>query len=135
MLIAKGIEEDVTVRASLAKHGALGLVLGQISYKCVFWVPLPPGHPKRTRDASRKSVVPDVRDFELEAIRDGVVEEVVMNAPFKSDIADDLRDRMMVEAWENLTRHRLRQHVPHTGGVIITPGELPKREFERRSLG
>jgi len=134
MLIAKGIEEDGSVRASLARHGALDLVAGQISYKCVFWVPLPPGHRKRTRDDSRRSVVPDVRDFELLAIREGVIEEVVMNAPFPADTPDELRDRMMVAAWENLTRHRLGLHVANTERPIITPGELPAREFQRRSL-
>lgn len=139
MLVRKGIEEEASVQKTLASAGLQGLTARQISYKCVFWIPLPPGHRKRTKDVARGSVVPDVLPHELAALRDGVIEEVVMNAPFPDDTPDAHRDMMMNKAWDNLYRHRWKQVglVPPDAGAqapIILGSELTAREFERRSI-
>jgi hypothetical protein len=139
MLVRKGLEEEASVQTALASNGLQHLTAKQISYKCVFWIPLPLDHRKRTKDLTRGSIVPDVLPFELAALRDGVIEEVVMNAPFPDDTPDAQRDMMMTAAWERLYRHRWGQVglVPPEPGIkapTIIGAELEQREQQRRSI-
>lgn len=136
MIVRDPLGEQASVKAALAPLGSRSPLHGKVSWRVAFWVPLPPGHRKRTRDPRRKSVVPDAQPFELEALRDGVIEEVVMDVDLPADTPERFRDRILSEGWERLARHRLgapspvRPHAP-----VIVSGEMAKREFERRAIG
>lgn len=134
IIVAKGIYESPEVMDGLARHGAEHLVANKVTYKVVFWVPLPPGHPKRKRDLARGTVVPDAIAHEIAALRDGAIEEVVLNVDLPADTPDVFRDRIMREAWERLARHRMGAVPVVAADPIIVSGEVAAREFKRRSL-
>lgn len=133
MLIGAGMGE--LAAAQLSGLGSRSPMHGHVSDRLVFWIPLPPGHPKRTRDDARKSVVPDVRDFELRALRDGAIEEVVMENRIPLDLPEELRSRAAIEAWERLTKSRMGVLPTRGAAPLIATPEAAAREQRRRAIG
>jgi hypothetical protein len=135
MIVRDPLGEQKSVKNALAPFGSSSPLHGKVSWRVAFWVPLPPGHAKRTRNVNRRSIVPDVRDFELDAIRDGAIEEVVLEVDLAADTPDHFRERIMLEAWERLAKHRLGGVSPvRPEAPVIVSGEIAAREFERRKL-
>lgn len=137
IMIAVGMGEQPEGKVALAGLGSLSPMHGMDSYRVAFWIPLPPHKlPKFAefkRDVTRASIVPDVLPNELQAIRDGVIEEVVLEWSCEKAAPQDWRIKAMKAAWGNLARDR-------NGGVMPRPASAPllrsqqieARDFENR---
>jgi len=114
------------------KRAGLGTEERLAHYRCIFWVPRRPG--TWVRNDTRKSVVPDAWPHELEALRDGAIEEVELEVGFPHDLPEELRDKALVQAWENLAKSRL-GYVP--GGLVLpelVSEVVAEKDFKRRTL-
>jgi hypothetical protein len=142
MILRDPLYEQKSVLLSLAPLGSSSPVHGKVAWRLAFWIPLPPGHKKRTKDEARKSAVPDASPAELQAIRDGVLQEIHMEVDLPADTPEHFRDRLFMQAWENLALHRAgipmaiikaRDPACHDRPILVS-GEMAAREFDRRSL-
>jgi hypothetical protein len=143
IMIDVGMGEQPEGVAALARLGSRSPLHGMDSYRVAFWVPLPPGHPKATRDVTRSSVVPDVSPLELQAIRDGAVEEVVLEWSCEKAAPQEWRARAMKAAWWNLARHRAGGKTTRQAAAPVIalpngsprgPEQLAARDYENRKL-
>jgi hypothetical protein len=73
----------------------------------VFWIPIAKRY--RVRDDNRTTLVPDVRDFELAALRSGELEEVVQYHEFPHVVNAAKLKELMMPIWDRLTLESLRE--------------------------
>lgn len=135
MIVRDPMGDQASVLNALAPLGSRSPLHGKVSWRVAFWVPLPPGHKKRTRDPARRSIVPDVQGFELEAIRDGAIEEVVLEVDLAADTPEHFRDRILLEGWDRLVKSRMGVVPVKAGKPLIVSPDIAAREQRRRAIG
>ncbi|HEX5864894.1 MAG TPA: hypothetical protein VF014_11690 [Casimicrobiaceae bacterium] len=105
-IIIVGFSVDAPDGPPLLGPNGLPIVLAAeypVKLRVAFWIPMPAPH-KRSEG---KSEVIDPRAFELQALRDGAIEEHVQEFDFpKQPSLDEARARLM-PVWEGLTAHSL----------------------------
>jgi hypothetical protein len=135
--------EQPSAAPALAALGTRSPLFGKVTYRVAFWVPLPPDKlPKLAtakRDPSRTSIVQDVQPNELAAIRDGVIEEIVLEvtlplAPPVGATHEEARDRTMIEGWSRLARHRLGFAPKKPTAPLMASDAVRARDFKNRRL-
>ena len=78
---------------------------GEMTMRVAFWIPMP----RPFKRSPGKSEVIDARSFELQALRDGAIEEHVQEFIFeKQPTLEEARARLM-PVWEGLTAQSLGQ--------------------------
>lgn len=137
IMIAVGMGEQPEARRALEPLGEHSPLHGFDSYRVAFWVPLPPNRlpklAKRKRDDSRSSVVPDATDSELRAIRDGVIEEIVLEWQCEKVAPEEWRIRAMKQAWARLAKDRAGVSREASVPVLVSP-QIEARDFANRRL-
>lgn len=143
IIVDKGMGEQPGGVAALSRLGSRSPLAGKVTYRVAFWVPLPPDKlPKLAtvkRDPARASIVQDVQPNELAAIRDGAIEEIVLEVtlPLEPPVGathEEARDRTMIEGWNRLARHRLGFTPKKPRAPGIASESVLARDFENRRL-
>lgn len=153
--ISVGMGEQPEGRRALEPLGKRSPVAGMDTYRLCFWIPIAePALPKYARsgscepatvkrDETRHSAVPDVTTIELQRIRDGAIEEVVMEWECEKAAPEEWRNRACEQAWRNLAKNRATGWIPSRPLRIVSalptggqhgPNLIAARDFENRRL-
>ena len=132
--ISVGMGEQPEGRRALEPLGKRSPLHGVDSYRVVFWIPPRPGSDASKRDENRVSAAPDATSFELQRIRDGVIEEVVLEWGCKKEAPEEWRIRACKQAWWNLARSRVGHVVREPVVAPLSSPAIEARDFENRRL-